>query len=165
MVVGCVYFPVGEIPGFGSAVSVSPCRAPVSMPAVYVVSVSFSFLFALSACLVLCYGREYVGYWRGRLCVACVHMCVLCFKGETSALSSSVLTCLPFHICLFISLKEPLHFSSRSDSLKDSGIKCTLGFYLPSSNCIKICSLFKKQSLLSYILFLTILCDILWCLT
>lgn len=58
-----------------------------------------------------------------------VHMCVLCLKGETSSLSSSVLTCLPFCICLFISLKEPLHFPSRSDSLKNSGIKCTSLFH------------------------------------
>lgn len=58
-----------------------------------------------------------------------MHTCVLYFKGEASAASSLVLTCLPFHTCLVISPKEHLHFSSRSDSLKNSGIKCARIFH------------------------------------
>lgn len=96
-------FQWGRFQSFGSAVSVSLCCALVSMPAVYVVSVSFSFLFALSACLVLCYGREYVGYWRGRLCVACcAYVCIVLERRDffLVLLSTNMLAFLylPFHI-------------------------------------------------------------------
>lgn len=155
----------GRFQSFGFAVSLSVAWSRLHANCLYSLGVFFFPLCFVRMPCVLCYGREYVGYGRGRLCVAC--RAYVCFVLQRKDLRLPLLgtNMLAFPYVPLHSPEEHLHSSSRPDSLKNSGIKCTRifhcraawAFLLGLNIILKNPPSFVKKVLIAFIQFIFIL--------